>query len=129
MPPFLKDLNRTTSPLHNLDRHAVERLNSAMACVRLLNGGLSDAEVNAEFASAVPVRNSGLIGDLRLAMKETAGTDSGGLGNHLSRLFGATHDRVAGPIASNFAVAEDCHSPGETLKRKPVHLLRRTGQH
>lgn len=79
-----------------------EYINGAMTRARLWNGVLSDLEINAEFASAVPVRTSGLIGDWRLTSAATEAdvvVDSSGLDNHLglANVYGAAHQTVTGP--------------------------------
>jgi hypothetical protein len=85
-----------------------EYLNGSMARSRLWNGVLSDAEVAAEYASAVPVRTAGLLGDWRMVSGESVGVDSSGLGHDLGVQAYASHTTVTGPILPG-GVALTCH--------------------
>ncbi len=82
---------------------ATEFIDGSMALARLWNGGLSDAEVNAEFGSTSPVRTTGLLGDWRLSAASTVTADSSGLSHPLTKNFGSTHTTVTGPMISTGA--------------------------
>jgi hypothetical protein len=79
---------------------SAEFLSGNMALVRTWNGVNSDAEMNLELHSAVPVKTTGLVGDWRLASAATITADSSGNGNTLLVNAGRTHVDVAGPNIS-----------------------------
>lgn len=80
-----------------------EFINGSMAMARLWNGVLSDAEIQAEFASPTPMRTSGLIADWRLAATSSVGADSSGLAHDLILNAGATHGSTPGPVFTGTA--------------------------
>jgi hypothetical protein len=96
-----------------------EGFNGEIAYVRLWDTNLSDAEMDAEWRSATPVKSANLRGDWRLASAATATTDSGP--NALTLTSGGTlTDGGANPTpptASGLVLPVLC--------RPPMHLLAR----